>query len=88
VSLVVMPILSRGKTKVARELSSVAMQADAKQTDFCVYLSAILIGGLILNATFDFWWADPIAALLMAPLIFNEGIEALRGKKCADCLSV
>ena len=85
VSLAVMPILSRAKRKVGRELNSVAMQADAKQTDFCVYLSAILVSGLVLNALFNFWWADPVGALVMVPLIAREGTEALRGEKCNDC---
>ena len=85
VSLAVMPILSRAKRKVGRELNSVAMQADAKQTDFCVYLSAILVAGLVLNALFNFWWADPVGALVMVPLIAREGTEALRGEKCNNC---
>jgi len=85
VSLAVMPILSRAKRKVGRELNSVAMQADAKQTDFCVYLSAILVVGLVLNALFNFWWADPVGALVMVPLIAREGTEALRGEKCNNC---
>jgi divalent metal cation (Fe/Co/Zn/Cd) transporter len=65
VSLVVMPILSRAKKKVGNALSSAAMNADARQTDFCVYLSGILLGGLVLNAGLGWWWSDPIAALLM-----------------------
>lgn len=85
VSLVVMPILSKAKRQVGRELSSAAMRADAKQTDFCAYLSAILIAGLVLNALFNFWWADPAAALLMVPFIAKEGIGAMHGEKCADC---
>jgi len=85
VSLVVMPILSKAKRQVGRELKSPAMQADAKQTDFCGYLSAILIGGLALNALFNFWWADPAAAFLMVPFIAKEGIGAVRGEKCTDC---
>lgn len=85
VSLVVMPALSKAKRKVGSELNSVAMQADAKQTDFCVYLSAILVGGLALKALFNFWWADPAAALLTVPLIAREEIEALRGEICPDC---
>ena len=85
VSLVAMPILSRAKRRVGRELNSRAMQADAKQTDFCAYLSAILVVGLMLNLLFNLWWADPAAALLMVPLIAREGIEALRGKSCDDC---
>ena len=88
ISLLVMPVLSRAKRKVGRDLNSVAMMADSRQTDFCAYLSAILVVGLVLNALFNFWWADPIAALSMVPLIAREGIEALRGKKCADCSAV
>ena len=85
VSLVVMPILSRAKKRVANELGSAAMKADAKQTDFCVYLSAILLGGLLLNATFGLWWADPVAALIMVPIIAKEGFEGIRGEACDDC---
>ena len=85
VSLAVMPILSSAKRRVGHELNSRAMQADAKQTDFCAYLSAFLGVGLVLNILFNLWWADPAAALLMVPLIAREGIEALRGHQCADC---
>lgn len=84
VSLVVMPLLSRAKKKVGNELGSAAMHADAKQTDFCVYLSAILLLGLVLNEALDWWWADPAAALIMIPLIAKEGVEALKGKTCCD----
>ena len=85
VSLVVMPILSRAKRKVGRALGSAAMHADAKQTQFCTYLSAILLAGLLLNAIFGFWWADPVAALIMVPIIAKEGIEGVQGKACDDC---
>ena len=85
VSLVVMPILSRSKKKIGNALSSAAMNADARQTDFCVYLSAILLVGLLLNAAFGWWWADPAAALVMSPIIAREGVDALRGKVCHDC---
>src|ERR1700686_4856158 len=84
-SLVVMPILSRAKRKVGRALSSAAMHADAKQTEFCTYLSAILLLGLLLNAFFGLWWADPLAALIMIPIIAKEGIEGVQGKACNDC---
>jgi divalent metal cation (Fe/Co/Zn/Cd) transporter len=79
VSLVVMPILARAKKKVGNELGSAAMHADAKQTDFCVYLSVILLLGLLLNAALGWWWADPTAALIMVPLIAKEGVEAMKG---------
>jgi divalent metal cation (Fe/Co/Zn/Cd) transporter len=84
VSLVVMPLLSRAKKKVGNELGSAAMHADAKQTDFCVYLSAILLLGLVLNAALGWWWADPVSALIMVPLIAKEGVEAVNGETCCD----
>ena len=85
VSLIVMPLLSRAKRKVGRALGSAAMHADAKQTEFCTYLSAILLAGLLLNALFALWWADPAAALIMVPIIAKEGIEGLQGKACDEC---
>lgn len=87
VSLVVMPLLSRAKRRVGRALNSAAMHADAKQTEFCTYLSAILLAGLLLNAVFGFWWADPAAGLIMVPIIAKEGVEGLQGKACNDCCS-
>ena len=84
VSLVIMPLLVRAKRKVARSINSGALMADSKQTELCTYLSAILLGGLVLNALFGWWWADPIAALIMVPIIVKEGVEALRGETCGD----
>jgi len=86
VSLVVMPLLSRAKRKVGNALGSAAMRADAKQTEFCTYLSVILLAGLLVNAFFGLWWADPLAGLMMVPIIAKEGIEGLRGKACDECL--
>ncbi len=83
-SLVVMPILARAKRRVAASLNSRAMLADSRQTDICAYLSAILLGGLILNALFGWWWADPVAALVMLPIIVKEGFEGLQGETCCN----
>ena len=83
-SLVVMPLLVRSKRKVARSIKSAALMADSKQTELCTYLSAILLAGLLLNALAGWWWADPIAALIMVPIIVKEGIEGLRGETCCD----
>lgn len=85
VSLIVMPILARAKRKVATELGSAALEADSRQTDLCAVLSAILLGGLLLNALLGWWWADPVAALAMVPVITAESIRALRGERCDDC---
>jgi divalent metal cation (Fe/Co/Zn/Cd) transporter len=81
-SLFVMPLLTRAKRNVGRAISSAAMIADSQQTQFCTYLSAILVAGLLLNAFLGWWWSDSLAALIMVPIIANEGIEAVRGKKC------
>ena len=84
VSLGVMPLLVRAKRRVARSIKSGALMADSKQTELCTYLSAILLAGLLLNALLGWWWADPVAALIMVPIIAKEGIEALRGETCCD----
>lgn len=83
-SLIVMPLLARAKRRVASQIQSKALQADSRQTDICAYLSAILLGGLLLNALFGLWWADPVAALLMVPIIVKEGKGAVRGETCCD----
>jgi divalent metal cation (Fe/Co/Zn/Cd) transporter len=88
VSAMVMPILARQKRKVAKKINSRALEADSRQTDFCVYLSIIALGGLALNALLGWWWADPIAALIMVPIIGYEGVEGLRGETCDDCHAI
>lgn len=88
VSLIVMPLLSPAKRKVGRALGSAAMHADAKRTEFGTYLSVRLLAGLLLNTLFGVWWADPVAALIMVPIIAKEGIEGLQGKTCDDCSEV
>src|SRR6266852_2269494 len=85
ISLAVMPLLARAKRKVGHALGSAAMHADAKQAEFCAYLSAIMLAGLLLNALFGLWWADPAAALIMVSIIAKEGIQGLQGKACQDC---
>jgi divalent metal cation (Fe/Co/Zn/Cd) transporter len=85
-SVVVMPLLARAKRTVAAQLSSCALTAEARQTDICMYLSALLLVGLAANQWLGWWWADPVAGLAMVPLIVYEGREALAGRTvCADC---
>jgi divalent metal cation (Fe/Co/Zn/Cd) transporter len=79
-----MPVLSRAKKQVGKALGSIAIRADAKQTDFCVYPSAILLAGLLLNAVLGWWWADPLAGLVMTPIIAKEGVAGIHGKACCD----
>lgn len=83
-SLIVMPVLARAKRQVAQALSSGALRAEAAQTSLCAWLSAILLGGLALHALLGWWWADPIAALAMVPMMLKEGREGLRGEACHD----
>lgn len=83
-ALIAMPLLARAKRQVARQLHSGAMHADSRQSDFCAYLSAILLAGLLLNALLGWWWADPVAALVMVPLIAREGVAGVRGQRCCD----
>lgn len=81
-AMIVMPLLARAKRRVAGRIDSRALQADARQADFCGYLSAFLLAGLMLNAWLGWWWADPVAGLAMVPIIAREGRDALRGKSC------
>jgi len=75
-SLIVMPLLARAKLRVAASLGSRALRADAHETIVCAWLSATTLVGLGLNAGLGWWWADPVAALTMVPLITREGLEA------------
>jgi divalent metal cation (Fe/Co/Zn/Cd) transporter len=81
-ALFVMPLLAREKRNVGRAVGSPAMIADSQQTQFCTYLSAVLVAGLLLNFFLGWWWSDSVAALVMVPIIMNEGIEAVRMKEC------
>jgi divalent metal cation (Fe/Co/Zn/Cd) transporter len=77
-SVVVMPWLASQKRVVARALSSEALKSDAVQTALCAYLSAIGLAGVALNLILGWWWADPVAALVMVPIIAKEGIEGVQ----------
>lgn len=81
-SLVVMPVLVRAKRRVARELGSASVAADAVQTQLCTYLSAVLLAGLLVNATLGWSWADPLVALVIAGVALREGVQAWRGDAC------
>ncbi|MFE1363394.1 cation diffusion facilitator family transporter [Streptomyces anulatus] len=81
-SLAVMPFLSAAQRRAGREIGSASAVADSKQTLLCTYLSAVLLVGLLLNATLGWTWADPVAALAIAGLAVKEGREAWQGKGC------
>ena len=81
-SLLVMPLLSAAQRRAGRELGSGTAVADSKQTLLCTYLSAVLLAGLLLNATLGWSWADPAAALVIAALAVREGQDAWRGEGC------
>ena len=84
-SAVVMPVLARAKRRVARAMTSRALEADAKQTSLCAYLSVIALLGVALNAALGWWWADPVAALAMVPIIAKEGVQGVRARGCDCC---
>jgi divalent metal cation (Fe/Co/Zn/Cd) transporter len=84
-SLIIMPFLARAKRRIAARIDSVALTADSRQTDLCAYLSAVLLGGLVLNWMLGWWWADPVAALVMVPIIAKEGLSALSGRDSCEC---
>jgi hypothetical protein len=81
-SLAVMPVLSAAQRRAGRELGSASAVADSKQTLLCTYLSAVLLVGLAVNSVFGWWWADPVAALVIAAVAVTEGREAWRGDTC------
>jgi cation diffusion facilitator family transporter len=81
VSLVVMWWLARAKGRLAVDLGSRSLAADAFQTTACFWLSVIVLVGVGLNAVLGWWWADPLAALVMSVVIAREGLEALRGSE-------
>ena len=82
-SLVVMPLVAWGKLRAANAIGSRALRAEAKETLACSYLSLALLVGLAANAAAGWWWADPIAALLMVPWLVREGLEGMRADACA-----
>jgi divalent metal cation (Fe/Co/Zn/Cd) transporter len=84
-SVVVMPLLAGAKRRVAAALASGALASEATQTSLCAYLSIIALAGVGLNTLLGWWWADPVAALVMVPIIVREGLEGSRGHQCADC---
>lgn len=84
VSLLVMPALAWGKRRTGQALGDAVVVADSAETALCSYLSAVLLAGLLLNATVGWWWADPLAALVIAGLAVREGREAWRGDTCCE----
>lgn len=84
VALVVMPILGRAKLRCATAIGSSALRADAYETIACAWLSGTALIGLTLNGLFGWWWADPLAALTLIPLIVREGWEGLSGDSELD----
>lgn len=83
VSLAVMPFLSWAQRRTGRALGSHTVVADSTQTLLCTYLSAVLLVGLVLNATLGWSWADPLAGLVIAGVALREGLEAWRGEHCS-----
>ena len=81
----IMPWLAKEKRRLSAITGSAALRADAAESALCAYLSLVALVGLGINAIWHFTWADPIAALVIVPLILREGWEAMRGKACGCC---
>jgi divalent metal cation (Fe/Co/Zn/Cd) transporter len=79
-----MPLLAHVKRRVGQKLQSAATVKEASQTQLCAYLSVALLVGLLANALFGWWWADPAAALVIAAVALREGRESWRGEACCD----
>ena len=84
-SLVVMPTIAWAKRRVAAGLGSVALKADAAETQLCTYLSAVVLVGLAANSLFGWWWMDPVAGLFVAGLAVKEGWEAWTSGDLCEC---
>lgn len=82
---VTMPLLALVKRRVGRRLGSAAAVKEASQTQLCAYLSVALLAGLLANALAGWWWADPLAALVIAGVAIREGVQTWRGDGCCDC---
>jgi divalent metal cation (Fe/Co/Zn/Cd) transporter len=81
-SLLVMPWLAWAQRSTGRALHSGSVVADSNQTLLCTYMSAVLLAGLVLNAAFGWWWADPVAGLAIAAIALKEGRDAWKGEGC------
>lgn len=87
-SVVVMPVLSLAERRAGRELGSATAVADSKQTLICAYLSAAVLGGLVLNSLLGWWWADAVAGIVIAVFAVREGREAWQGDACATSVGM
>lgn len=87
-SLLVMPLLAWVETRTGRELGSTSVQADAKQLLLCTYLSGAALLGLLANSLLGLWWADAVAALVIAALAVREGLEAWRGGELESSVAI
>lgn len=82
---VLMPLLAKEKRRLSSKTGSAALRADASESALCGYMSIIALVGLVLNSVWHITWADPVAALLIVPLVVREGWEAVQGKACDCC---
>lgn len=85
ITLATMPPLARAKRQVGEQLGSSATASESRQTMLCAYLSATLLIGLLANAVLSWWWADPLAALVIAGVAVRESRDAWRGDACSCC---
>jgi divalent metal cation (Fe/Co/Zn/Cd) transporter len=85
VSIIIMPLLFLAKRQTGKKLLSRSLIADSKQTLICLFLSIALLVGLTLNYAFNFWWADPLASLVIVAFIVREGYKTYKEKELCEC---
>jgi divalent metal cation (Fe/Co/Zn/Cd) transporter len=85
VTLATMPPLAAATRRVGERLGSAATTSESRQTLLCAYLSGALLVGLLANAVAGWWWADPVAALVIGAAAAREAREAWRGDSCSCC---
>jgi divalent metal cation (Fe/Co/Zn/Cd) transporter len=83
-AVVFMPLFGYAKRTIGGKLGSAATSGEGTQNILCAYLSVAILVGLAANALFDFWWADPAVALLVAVVAVQAGVQTWRGESCAD----
>lgn len=84
---IIMPVLWQSKLRIAKRIGSAALKADAACSVTCAYMSLTLLVGLLLNRTFGWWWADPLAGLTLVYFLVREGREALQEARTGESCS-
>jgi divalent metal cation (Fe/Co/Zn/Cd) transporter len=78
----IMLVLAKAKIRVAEQIGSGALRADAVESIACAYLAGVLLFGLLAQLLGGWWWVDSITSLAIVVLLVKEGREAWNGEEC------